>query len=103
MIATAMPLVGSLGSFMPIGGFSLWRYIFAAGAVMSLITRLVWPGHEEGLRRRRLERLKFWSAVTFCVAAFLIFYQPYSNDWIAFTMAGAFLQSYSSVMLARKS
>lgn len=99
MIATAMPLLG-LNDFS-IGGLTVWRYLYALGAVALLILRIASPYKGSDLRTKRLGRLEFWSAVIFCVATFFIFYMPYSTDWLAFTLAGAFLQAYASIMISR--
>jgi len=100
MVATAMPLL-RMGDFM-VFGLTLWRYLYAVGAVTLLILRLATPYKGNDLRTKRLTRLEFWSAVVFCVLVFFIFYMPHSTDWLAFTMAGAFIQAYASIMLSRK-
>lgn len=101
MAATAMPLL-RMGDTAMIGGLALWRYIYAAGALLALVCRLLWSVRYNDLRSRRLERMQLWSAIIFCVAAFLIFYQPHTNDWIAFTLAAAVLKAYSNIMLSLK-
>ena len=45
-------------------------------------------------------RLESWSSLLFCVAAFFAFYSaPVIRDWLAFTLAGAAIQIYSSIAL----
>ena len=51
-----------------------YRYVFAAGAVILLIARLMQRRTASDLRLRRLYRLEVWVAVIFCVAAFFLFY-----------------------------
>lgn len=96
--ATMMPLL----RLMP----QTFGYIYAAGAVLLIIGRLLQPAPAPGtsLRRRRLQRLLTWSALTFAVAAGFLFYPGAApRDWLAFTIAGAVLQAYASLMLSRKS
>lgn len=84
------------------------KWIFAAGALMSLASRLaVRPDRSESFRLRRLRRMEFWSAACFGVAAFFWFYNEHKfsafpsgtvgslailRDTILFSMAGALLQ-----------
>ena len=98
--ATAMPLLrmSYLGD--------TFRYVYAAGALMAIVGRFMTPRAEmEGveLRVKRMMRLEIWSTVFFAVAVFFMFWQKTSTDWIAFTMAGGFLQAYTSIMIPRAS
>lgn len=80
-----------------------FRYIYASGAAMTLLARLVQPEAPANtpVRLRRLLRLESWSALVFCVAAFFAFYSaPVLRDWIAFTIAGAIIQIYCSIAIA---
>lgn len=84
---------------------NIFRYIFAAGAALTLIARLFAPAPSQGIdiRTRRLLRLEQWSALLYCVAAFFVFYSyPTLRDWLAFTMAGASIQVYVSLALSLK-
>lgn len=101
MTATALPLL-KLDEYS-VFGFTLWRYLYAAGAVLLLVLRIVNGYKGTDLRLKRLHRLEFWSAVIFCTGTFFIFYQPHTTDWLAFTMAGAFIQAYASIMISRHS
>lgn len=79
-----------------------FRYVFAAGAGLTLLGRLFQPAPEAHtpVRIKRLLRLESWSSLLFCVAAFFAFYSaPQLRDWLAFTLAGAAIQIYSSVAL----
>lgn len=82
-----------------------YRYVFAAGAAILLIARLMQRRTASDLRLSRLYRLEVWVAVIFCVAAFFLFYPGAElRDWIAFTLAGATLQAYTSIAIpARES
>lgn len=99
-------LLVAAGVLMPIlsGNISApaFRYVFAAGALLTLLARLFQPAPSNGipLRVKRLLRLESWSALLFCVAAFFAFYSaPVLRDWLAFTLAGAAIQVYCSIAL----
>ncbi|MDE6085199.1 MAG: hypothetical protein K2G40_02195 [Muribaculaceae bacterium] len=100
VVATMVPLLGD--------GFNngWYRYLYAAGAVMSLAGRLFAPYTGTHQRMKRLHRLEAWSSIFFCVAAFFMFYDPIHNrDWLAFTLAGGAVQilsTFLSTRLARK-
>ena len=82
-----------------------FRYVYSAGALVLLVARLMNRRRATDLRLRRLYRLEVWVAVIFCVAAFFLFYPGAElRDWIAFTLAGAALQAYTSIAIpARES
>lgn len=97
MAGLAMPII--TGSWQS----DTFRYVYAAGAVLSLAGRLMAPVPDKnsGLRLRRLVRLQVWSAIFYCVATFFVFFDKTSlRDWIAFTLAGAAVQIVSSAMIA---
>lgn len=79
-----------------------FRYVFAAGAALTLLARLFQPSTPQGtpMRIKRLLRLESWSALLFCVAAFFAFYSaPGLRDFLAFTLAGAAIQVYCSIAI----
>lgn len=79
-----------------------FRWTYAVGAVLTLLARLFQADLPAStpIKIKRLARLESWSALLFCVAAFFAFYSaPYMRDWLAFTLAGAALQVYSSIAL----
>lgn len=100
VVATLVPLLSD--------GFNngWFRYLYAAGAVLSLVGRLFAPYTGTHPRMKRLHRLEAWSSIFFCVAAFFMFYDPVHNrDWLAFTLAGGAVQilsTFLSTRLARK-
>lgn len=109
-ISPALLIVGLLmvaaGVLMPIlsGNFSgdAFRYVFAAGAALTLLARLFQAPPPQGthIRIRRMLRLESWSALFFCVAAFFAFYnRTAARDWLAFTLAGAAIQVYCAIAL----
>lgn len=80
----------------------IYKYIFSAGALLVVIGRLFMPYKGPSLRIRRLCRLEVWSGLFFCAAAFFMFWKGAGpTDWIAFTLAGAAIQIYTSIMIPR--
>lgn len=110
-ISPTLLIVGLLmvaaGVMMPIfsGNFlsDTFRYVYAAGAALTLIARLFQAAPPAGLpvRIKRLLRLESWSAIFFCVGAFFAFYNRYEmRDWLAFTLAGAAVQIFCTIALS---
>lgn len=95
LVAIAIPLLSLYNSF--------YRFIFTAGAFLTFIGRIITPRlKESSLRVRRLHRMQLWSAILFCASAAAMFYPGLRpTDWLAFTIAGAVLQAYASIMLPR--
>lgn len=91
--ATAMPLL----KIAP----GMYRWIYAAGAVMAIIGRAFAKAPSADLRVRRLCRLELWAAIMFGVGAFFMFWYPGQTDWMAFTLAGGAIEAYASLMLPR--
>lgn len=96
----------AIGMVMPIATQDIsgmtFRYVFAAGALVTLVARLFQeqPPADTPVRVRRLLRLESWSSLLFCVAAFFTFYDKTQiRDWLAFTLAGAAIQIYVSIAL----
>lgn len=106
LIVTGMLLIG-VGILIPFFfgvGSIVFRIVYSAGAVMLLAARLMDRYQGSDLRLRRLHRLETWSALFFCVAAVFLFYPPGTplRDPIAFTLAGAIIQLYASLLISRK-
>lgn len=80
----------------------IYKYIFSAGAAVSLIGRLMSGYHGSNMTVKRLVRIEMWSSVFFCVAAFFMFYSPAGRDWIAFTLAGGVCMLYTSIRIPRE-
>lgn len=89
-------------------GLAIYKWIYAAGALISLVARLVGatdPGYSA--RLRRIRRMEFWAGVAFGVGAALWFYTerrvgPFAGplavlrSTIMFTLAGAVIQVISA-------
>ena len=103
MITISMLLIVA-GTILPLfntGGI-LFKYIYATGALLLLIGRLLTPYKGDDLRVKRLYRIETWSAIFFCVAVFFMFYEGAGRtDWLAFTLAGGIIQIYTSIMIPR--
>lgn len=78
----------------------IYPYIYSAGGLLLLVCRLFDGRSSTDMRLKRLYRLDVWVAIIFCVAAFFLFYNPGQlRDWIAFTLAGAVVQIYTSLAI----
>lgn len=89
-------------------GLAIYKWIYAAGALIFLVARIVGatdPGYSP--RLRRIRRMEFWAGVAFGVGAFLWFYTerrvgPFAGplavlrSTILFTLAGAVIQVISA-------
>lgn len=77
-----------------------YKYVYAAGALVVLAARILQPKVSPDLRLRRLRHMEVWIGIIFCVAAFFLFYPgALLRDWLAFTLAGAALQAYTSIAI----
>lgn len=95
-VATLLPLIHITGPW--------FQWIYASGAALTLAGRLGSLGAYRGmsLRVRRLGRMELWTAVMFAVGTFFVFWPKAGRmDWLAFTLAGAALQTYSSIMIPK--
>lgn len=109
MVAGLLLIVAgiALPFIMLVGGWhsEAYKYLYAAGALMLFVSRVFSPYKGDSLRLKRLFRLETWSAIFFCVGAVFMFYPPGNNlrDVLAFTVAAAAIQCYTSIMISRKS
>lgn len=105
MLATIIGLILVMaGTALPLLRLDteIYRYIFSAGAILVMVGRLFMPYKGPSLRIKRLCRLEVWSGLFFCAAAFFMFWKGAGpTDWIAFTLAGAAIQIYTSIMIPR--
>lgn len=100
LVSAAFPLLGLWKEQL-----MLMRYVFAAGAAMVLVARVTQVYEGKNFRIKRLHGLERMSALLYCVSAFLLF--DFGNkwggtDWIAFLLAGAIVQLYTSYMIQRE-
>jgi len=117
-LATFGLILVAAGLVAPLTGFDntlvtvTFKWVFAAGAVIFTVARIVGSlGRDEGFRVRRLRRMEAWAGIAFCFGAFFWFYNTSKidsdvltfrmlNETILFTMAGALIQIVSSWMLS---
>lgn len=96
VVMAFLPMVNVLWSWRP--------YVYAVGAVLAAVVR-VWQrfryrkDRQMSLAVRRLHNIEFWSALCFLVSALFMIINPHKTDWIAFLMAGAVIQIYTSFRL----
>ncbi len=91
LIIAIMPLVGMTYSWL--------KYIYAIGAAMTFIARILERYEGKNLTIRRLYRIQVVSAVCYCASAVLLFYSSSEKDWLAFLTSGAVLQLYTTFRL----
>lgn len=109
--------VGLLSPFADVTKLPIFKWIYAAGALVFTVARIVGSTDpEETLRVRRLRRLEFWAGVAFCIGAFFWFYSEahlpgyyqmgfglmaYLQNTVYFTLAGAVIQVLAVFFLGR--
>lgn len=96
LLAIAAGLI--MPMFMGVQGIA-FKIVYSAGAVAALAGRLMSPYKGSNLRVKRLVRLQVWSALFFIVAAAMLWYSRSTQDWMAFTLAGALVQCYVSIAI----
>lgn len=112
LILVAAGLVAPFASFDNTVVTVIFKWVFAAGAVIFTAARLVGSfGRDGSFRVRRLRRMETWAGFAFCFGAFFWFYNTEKidsdvltfrmlNETIIFTLAGALIQIVSSWMLS---
>ena len=79
----------------------VFKCVFCFGAVATFIGRFFTKYQGKDFRVKRLVHIQTWSAVFFCVSGFMMWYSADPRDWLAFTIAGAMIQCYVSIVLPR--
>ncbi len=121
LILIAVSLVAPFAGMNDVKNLILLKWIFAPGALIYTIARIVNVNDpEDSLRLRRLRRQEFWAGIAFCFAAFFWFYndarylpsQPgliimvgplkILHETILFSLVGAFLQLITSWMITSR-
>lgn len=95
LVTAVMPLIGMI--------FPWVKYVYAAGAVMTLAARIMERYRGNNLTLRRLYRIQTASALCYCASAAVLCISlgnyVSEKDWLAFLTAGAVLQIYSSLRI----
>lgn len=82
----------------------MWmHWAFAAGAFIVLVGRFIGIYDGPSLRIKRLHHILIFSAILYCVSAWMIFFSPGTNNWLGFLLAGVVVQLYASWMIDRES
>ena len=114
LILVAVGLVSPLAGFEIPAWNVVFKWVFAAGALLYTAARIAGSfGRKESFRVRRLRRLEIWAGIAFCVASFFWFYNTSKIDsdvltfrmfqeTIVFTLVGAMIQIVASWMLAAR-
>lgn len=114
LIIVAVGMIGPFAGGFELSTLAIYKWIYAAGALIFTFARIVGAGDKsESMRLRRLRRLEFWAGMAFCIAAFFWFYNeqrlshmPYVGplailkDTVLFSLVGAAIQVVASWMIA---
>lgn len=79
------------------------HWAFAAGAFIVLVGRFIGLYDGPSLRIKRLYHILVFSAILYCVSAWMIFFSPGTSNWLGFLLAGVMVQLYASWMIDRES
>lgn len=114
LLLVCVALVSPFAGLGNMNILSVFKWIYAAGALIYVVARVVNvndPG--DSMRLRRLRRLEFWAGVAFMLAAAFWFYEeqhlgPYAGplavmrNTILFTLVGAAIQVIASWMIVSR-
>lgn len=81
---------------------SWMRWVFAAGALIVLVGRILGAYNGPNLRIKRLHRILISSGILYCASALMMFISYRPNDWLGFLLAGIVVQIYASWMIGRE-
>lgn len=112
MAIICISLLIPLFNLTDVSSLSIYKWIYAAGAFIYLISRTIGSGEPgEPLRLRRMRRMEFWAGIAFAIGAGLWFYKeahspsPFAGplyfikDTILFTLVGAAIQIVASWLI----
>lgn len=121
LLLVAIGLVAPFTSLENVEMLSVFKWIFAPGALIFTIARMVNVNDpSDSLRIKRLRRLEFWAGIAFCISAFFWFYNDYKyvstvpgaiqfvgplkvlHETILFSLVGALIQVIASFMIGRR-
>lgn len=80
---------------------TFYPYVYTAGAVLILVTRLFTPAYKgKDIKLRGLYRIEKWSSIVFCAAAIILVMRVGAmRDWVALTLAGAILTLFANIAI----
>lgn len=111
LLLVCVSLVGPFANFGEGTLAGLYKWIYASGALIYLVARLVGASDSTGsMRIRRLRRMEFWAGVAFGIGAGFWFYTEQRlgiyagmlatmRQTILFTLVGAMIQVIASWMI----
>ena len=118
LILVAVGLLAPFADLSNAGWLRVFKWVYAAGALVFTIARIVGSTDSaDSMRIRRLRRLEFWAGVAFCIGAFFWFFNEDRfaaylelgmgslaclRDTVYFTLAGAAIQIMAVILLQRR-
>lgn len=82
---------------------SIYPFVYGAGALILLAARMFSRFPTDDIKLKRLHRMETWIGAIFLVGVGILFYNPTTlRDFLAFTMAGAVLQIYTSIAIPQR-
>lgn len=114
LLLVCVALVSPFAGLGNMNILSVFKWIYAAGALIYVVARVVIVNDpSDSMRLRRLRRLEFWAGVAFMLAAAFWFYEeqhlgPYAGplavmrNTILFTLVGAAIQVIASWMIVSR-
>lgn len=112
LLVVCAGLIAPFANTDSVVAMTVFRWIYAVGAVIYLVARLAGAFVKgESVRVRRLRHMEVWAGIAFCVAAGFWFYNAQRwagytfglavmRDTVVFTLAGAVIQIIASWMLS---
>ena len=118
LILVAVGLAAPFTDLMNTDFLRIFKWVYAAGALLFTIARIVGANDpDDSMRVRRLRRMEFWAGVALCIGAFFWFYNEERfgaflqvgtgvmtclKETIYFSLAGAVIQVFASLMITHR-
>lgn len=118
LILVAVGLAAPFTDLMNTDFLRIFKWVYAAGALLFTIARIVGANDpDDSMRVRRLRRMEFWAGVALCIGAFFWFYNENRfaevlsfgfgtnaclQETIYFTLVGAIIQVICSLSITRR-
>ena len=114
LLLVCVALVSPFAGIGDMGILRIFKWVYAAGALIYVVARVVNVNDPaDSMRLRRLRRMEFWAGVAFMLAGAFWFYEeqhlgPYAGplavmrNTILFTLVGAAIQVIASWMIVSR-
>lgn len=114
LLLVCVALVSPFAGLGNMGILQIFKWVYAAGALIYVVARVVNVNDAaDSMRLRRLRRMEFWAGVAFMMAAAFWFYEeqhlgPYAGslaimrNTILFTLVGAAIQVIASWLIVSR-